>query len=39
MGEVSALYIFYAIVESLLMVLIVWFAWRWPRLEKAGTAL
>ncbi|MGD8626352.1 MAG: DUF6326 family protein [Anaerolineae bacterium] len=31
-GEISALYAFYAIVEFLLMVLIVWQAWKWPRL-------
>jgi hypothetical protein len=32
-GQISALYAFYAIVEFLLMVLIVWHAWQWPRLE------
>ena len=35
-GKISALYAFYAIVEFLLMVLIVWHAWKWPSLEKAG---
>jgi hypothetical protein len=35
-GEISALYIFYAIVEFLLIALIVWHAWRWPKLEEAG---
>ena len=34
-GKISALYAFYAIVEFLLMVLIVWHAWKWPRLEDA----
>ncbi len=34
-GEISALYAFYAVVEFLLIVLIVWHAWRWPRLEEA----
>jgi hypothetical protein len=31
-GEISALYAFDAIVEFLLIGLIVWHAWRWPRL-------
>ena len=35
-GKISVLYAFYAIVEFLLMVLIVWHAWKWPRLEEAG---
>ena len=34
-GEISALYAFYATVEFLLMVLIVWHAWQWPKLEEA----
>jgi hypothetical protein len=34
-GEISALYAFYAIVEFLLIALIVWHAWKWPRLEQA----
>ena len=34
-GEISTLYAFYAVVELLLMVLIVWYAWKWPRLEEA----
>ena len=34
-GDISALYAFYAIVEFLLIVLIVWHAWKWPRLEQA----
>ena len=29
-GEVSVLYAFYAIVEFVLTVLIVWHAWKWP---------
>ena len=33
-GEISALYAFYAIVELLLMVLIVWHAWKWPKLQE-----
>ena len=32
-GEVSVLYAFYAIVESVLIVLIVWHAWKWPLRE------
>ena len=37
-GKISALYIFYATVEFLLMVLIVWHAWKWPEL-KEGEAI
>jgi hypothetical protein len=32
-GEVSPLYLFYVIVEFVLMVLIVWHAWKWPKQE------
>jgi hypothetical protein len=32
-GEISPLYIFYVIVEFVLMALIVWHAWRWPARE------
>jgi hypothetical protein len=35
-GEISALYAFYAIVEFLLIVLIVWHAWKWPKPEEAA---
>ena len=34
-GQISVLYAFYAVVEFLLIVLIVWHAWKWPRLEEA----
>jgi hypothetical protein len=37
-GEISALYAFYAIVEFLLVVLIVWHAWKWPKLEEAAVS-
>jgi hypothetical protein len=33
-GEVSPRYTFQAVVEGMLIVLIVWHAWRWPRLES-----
>jgi len=32
-GEFSALYVFYALAELALMVLIVWHAWKWPLVE------
>jgi hypothetical protein len=32
-GEISTLYAFYAMVEFLLIVLIVWHAWKWPLRE------
>jgi hypothetical protein len=34
-GKISALYAFYVIVEFLLIVMIVWHAWKWPKLEEA----
>lgn len=34
-GEISALYAFYAVVEFLLIVLIVWHARKWPKPEEA----
>jgi len=33
-GEISPLYLFYVIVEFVLMALIVWHAWKWPK-QKA----
>ncbi|MEJ2209119.1 MAG: DUF6326 family protein [Anaerolineae bacterium] len=36
-GSITTLYTFYAIAELLLMLLIVWHAWTWPRLEEART--
>jgi thiol:disulfide interchange protein len=33
-GEFSARYTFQAIVEGVLIVLIVWYAWNWPRQES-----
>jgi len=36
-GNVTALYTFYAIAEFLLMALIIWHAWKWPRLEETRT--
>jgi hypothetical protein len=32
-GEISARYAFQAILEGLLMVAIIWSAWKWPKLE------
>jgi hypothetical protein len=32
-GETSAYYRFLSITESALLLLIVWYAWTWPRLE------
>jgi hypothetical protein len=32
-GETSAYYWFLSITESALLLLIVWYAWTWPRLE------
>jgi heme A synthase len=32
-GEITFLYLFYAIAEAFLLALIVWYAWKWPKLE------
>jgi hypothetical protein len=32
-GETSAYYWFLSITESALLLLIVWYAWTWPRRE------
>ncbi|HEY8558577.1 MAG TPA: DUF6326 family protein, partial [Actinomycetes bacterium] len=34
-GETSAYYWFLSIAESALLLLIVWYAWTWPRREEA----
>jgi hypothetical protein len=34
-GETSAYYWFLSIVESVLLLLVVWYAWTWPRREGA----
>ena len=34
-GETWAFYIFGSIVESLLLLLIIWYAWKWPRKEES----
>jgi hypothetical protein len=34
-GETSAYYWFLSIAESALLLLIVWYAWTWPRREGA----
>ena len=36
-GNITTLYTFYAIAEVLLLVLIIWHAWKWPRLEESRT--
>ncbi len=34
-GETWAFYIFGSIVESLLLLLIIWYAWKWPKKEES----
>ena len=34
MGEITADYLFYAVVEAVLIALIVWHAWKWPKEER-----
>jgi hypothetical protein len=37
-GETSAYFIFLSIAESALLLLIVWYAWNWPRQEGSAAA-
>jgi hypothetical protein len=32
-GETWAYYIFYGIIEALLLLLLIWYAWKWPKTE------
>jgi hypothetical protein len=34
-GDTLAYFLFLSAVESVLLLLVVWYAWRWPRLEAA----
>jgi len=34
MGEIQASYLFGSIVEAVLLCLIVWIAWKWPRVTR-----
>ena len=34
-GETWAFYIFGSVVESLLLLLIIWYAWKWPKKEES----
>jgi hypothetical protein len=34
MGEIQAYYLFGSIVEAVLLCLIVWIAWKWPRVAR-----
>jgi Family of unknown function (DUF6326) len=34
-GETSAYFVFLSVVESALLLLIVWYAWTWPRREDS----
>ena len=36
-GSITTLYTFYAIAELLLIVLIIWHAWKWPGLQETRT--
>jgi hypothetical protein len=31
-GETSAYFLFLSTVEGVLLLLVIWYAWRWPRL-------
>jgi hypothetical protein len=37
-GKITADSLLYAVVEALLIALIVWHAWKWPREESADGA-
>ena len=34
-GDTSAYFLFLSAVESVLLLLVIWYAWRWPRREAA----
>lgn len=34
-GEIWVNYIFLSIMESVLLLLIVWYAWKWPKIEQS----
>ena len=34
LGEINAYYIFGSVVEVILLSLIVWIAWKWPRVPR-----
>jgi hypothetical protein len=36
-GETSAYFLFLSVAESALLLLIIWYAWTWPRREPATT--
>jgi hypothetical protein len=38
-GETDAYYVFLSIAEVALLLLIVWYAWTWPRREGAGSRI
>jgi hypothetical protein len=35
-GETSAYFLFLSTLESVLLLLVIWYAWRWPRVEAAA---
>ena len=35
-GDTAAYFLFLSAVESMLLLLVIWHAWRWPRPEAAG---
>ena len=38
-GKISTLYLFYITVETVLLALIVWHAWKWPKQEASIPSL
>ena len=34
-GETSAYFLFLSSLEGVLLLLVIWYAWRWPRVEAA----
>jgi hypothetical protein len=37
-GKISALYIFYVVAQAVLIALIVWHAWKWPKAQQQEVA-
>jgi len=37
-GEINAYYVFGTIVEAIILVMIIWTAWKWPLVARSGAA-
>jgi hypothetical protein len=37
-GEINAYYVFGTVVEAIILAMIIWIAWKWPRVARNGVA-